>query len=344
MSRRILTGVLYLGFLVLLAEVAARTFLAIGFSVPFLRPGRAIYTFYPELESVEATALAVDDGVFDILMLGGSSLHPRWGHVQPMLATRLALQMDSEVRIHNLAVGSHSSRDSYLKYEHLRETPFDLVLFYHGINEARANNAPAEVFDLEYDHYAWYRQVNALRRHPEIAYLALPYATAIGWSLLGERLGWVAVIPPNTPRADSVAHGAQVKSSEAFRRNLTGILELAREKQEHIVVMTYAYYVPDDYSEEKFERKELDYMLHIFKIELWGAPDHVVAAIEAHNRVVRQVTPRYANAQLLDQEALIPKRGFYFYDVCHLSENGSARFVDNLLPLALKAGAENGRN
>ena len=69
----------------------------------------------------------------------------------------------------------HASRDSWLKYSALGAARFDLVLFYQGINDARANNAPPEVFREDYAHYAWYETVNALASYHRTSWFALPY-------------------------------------------------------------------------------------------------------------------------------------------------------------------------
>ena len=60
------------------------------------------------------------------------------------LREQLAYLGQRNVRIFNLAMPAHTSRDSWLKYAALRDARFDLVIFYHGINEARVNNAPPE--------------------------------------------------------------------------------------------------------------------------------------------------------------------------------------------------------
>jgi hypothetical protein len=92
-----------------------------------------------------------------------------------VLREQLASLGHRNVRVFNLAKPAHTSRDSLLKYAALGEARFDLVIFYHGINEARTNNAPPEIFREDYAHYSWYETVNALAPYHGAALLALPY-------------------------------------------------------------------------------------------------------------------------------------------------------------------------
>jgi CDP-glycerol glycerophosphotransferase (TagB/SpsB family) len=102
--------------------------------------------------------------------------------------------------------------------------------------------------------------------------------------------------------------------------------------------MTFAYYVAWDYSPALFASKELDYTLHDKPIELWGTPGNVVAAITAHNAVIRELAASRDGVTFVDQEQLIPKRGAYFNDICHFTHLGTEAFVANLLdPITARA-------
>ncbi len=160
---------------VVLAELAARAFWCLRYEVPFRDPSRILYAYYPELRNVDRKRPARGDGFYSILLLGGSALHPEWGEVPQVLAETLAYSGHRNVRIFNLAMPAQTSRDSWLKYAALREARFDLVVLYHGINEARTNNAPPNIFREDYAHYAWYEIVNTLAPYHGSTSFALPY-------------------------------------------------------------------------------------------------------------------------------------------------------------------------
>jgi hypothetical protein len=128
-------------------ELLARAFWQ-QHGVPFSEPGRILYAYYPELQDVDTARPGPrhDDKFYDILFLGGSALNRQWGAVEQVLLEQLFRYGHRNVRIFNLAMPAHTSRDSWLKYAALRKARFELVLFYHGINETRANNVPPELF------------------------------------------------------------------------------------------------------------------------------------------------------------------------------------------------------
>lgn len=316
----------------LLAEVAARTFWLAHRGVPFSEPGHILYAFYPELEDVDRQGPAQDDGFLDILLLGGSALHPDWGHVGQEIREQLAFDGFRNVRLFNLATPGHTSRDSRLKYAAMGEARFDLVVFYHGINEARANNAPPHVFREDYAHYYWYRIVNALAPYHGSASVALPHT--LHW--LGVRLQDLFVahrlVPMNNPRKDWLSHGRESLSAVPFRKNLEAIRDRAGRRGERLLLMTFATHVPHDYSKEALEEKRLDYGLHLFPLEIWGTPEHVVDTVAVHNGVVRSVAADGPdNILFVDQARLLDGKPRYFNDPCHLTAAGSAEFARSIL-------------
>lgn len=261
--------------------------------------------------------------------------------MQECLLEELTYRTKRRVWIHNLSQGGHSSQDSTRKYRSLEENRFDLVVFYHAINETRANNCPSVVFRQDYGHPSWYRHLRRLDARSESGAFVLPYTVAYAISELAEKVGWTTVLPPDLPPEDWVRFGAEVKTVEPFRENLTRILDVAVERGEAVLLMTFAYYLAAGYDRGRFERRELDYVRHGPPVELWGAPANVVAGIEAHNAVVRDLASRYGTF-FIDQAARLPRSGVNFNDICHLSYRGSARFVENMaeviVPLATGKG------
>ncbi len=330
-SSRAPAAVLYVLFLLAVGEAASRAYWALGQGVSFWRPGEILYFFYPGLEEVEEQESAAGAEDFRVLLLGGSVLDDDHGRVGPALASELESGIARTVAIHNPSEAGHTTLDSYHKYRHLEGRRFDLVVVYHGINEARANNIPAERFREDYGHYSWYSRINALEKHPELAVLALPYTLHYGYLALDYRLRPAAYLPRHRLSPESLAHGGEIKTAAAFRRNLARILGVARERGETVVLMTFAFHVPDGYSEEAFRAKTLDYGRHAKPIELWGDPPNVVAALEAHNRVVAELAAAHPAAIFVDQHALLAKSGEVFDDVCHLTPLGSRLFARNII-------------
>jgi hypothetical protein len=329
--RKIAFLVRYGLFLLLLVEICSRAFLAATSGVSVLWPGEMVYVYYPELKPIREAKLSQDDGYFDVLLLGGSVIDARWTDIDAVLQRRLPAVVGRPVRTHNLGAQAHTSRDSFFKYRHLRDVPFDLVVVYHGINEARLNHCPPEMFRADYSHYRWYAQVNRLESHREMSFTALPYAISRAVAGLAQRFAPTEYAPEGSPPDAWLAFGQNVKTAAPLRKNMTAILELARAKNETVVLMSFAYYVAPGYSKERFKNKELDYDRHQTPIEVWGTPETVVTGIQEHNRIVRELAAEYDNALFVDQAAQIPTGKEYYQDICHLTYAGAEAFVTNLL-------------
>jgi hypothetical protein len=264
-------------------------------------------------------------------------LHPAWGNVEQELRERLTLRLRRPVVTYNLAEIGHTTRDSRLKYEALFGRRFDLLLVYHGINDARANNVPPERFAADYSHYAWYEVVNAVAAHRTGLPLALPSTFDFLATRFKEATGLVEYVPLLTPRPAWLAYGGDVKTAASFDANLDAILDAAHARGDRVLLATFATYVAPNYSPEAFAAHGLDYALHLSPIELWGLPANVVAAVDRHNQVVRAVAARHPDVPMVDQAERMPRGGAYFNDVCHLTAIGSSRFVDGLLEPAATA-------
>ena len=340
---RFLLTLLIIFISVVCAELTARAYWRLRHRVPVRDPARILYAFYPELRRIDALRPTRDDEFFDILFLGGSALNSdwvpdldsAWGQIGQQLREQLAYKGQRKVRIFNLAMPGHTSRDSWLKYATLAEARFDLVLVYHGINEARANNAPPQIFRPDYAHYSWYRVVNALASYHGRAAFALPYTLryiAIG---VQHALTKGRYVPTHSPREDWVRYGDVPRSAQSFRHNLSAVLDTAARRDDRVLLMTFATYVPDNYSRDAFLQKRLDYGLHLAPIELWGVREHVLATVAVHNEIVRKLATEHANVWFVDQARLMAGVPGYFNDPCHLTVLGSARFVENLLAIVL---------
>lgn len=337
-SVRVAAVVVALVLSAVLLESGARIFWRMAYGVPLTRPGRALWAVYPELWQLGWK----DEDVrganpVRVLLLSGSALHPEWGNVEQELRERLTVRLSRPIIVYNMAAIGHTSRDSYIKYRALAGRHFDLVIFYHGINDARANNVPPEKFRADYSHYAWYDVVNALDSCREHPWTVLPCTLRYLTVRASDRLGLVRYVSMDAPRPEWLGYGAEVKSAVSFETNLRGIVETAHARREPLLLMTFATYVPGDYSLAAFKQRKLDYTLSLSPIEMWGAPEAVIQAIARHNDIVRRIAASDATIRFVDQATAMPKGGRYFNDVCHLTSAGSTVFVENLLEEAARA-------
>jgi hypothetical protein len=316
-------------------ELAARGFWRLRFHVPIRHPSRILYAYYPQLRRLDDTRPRRGDGHYNILLLGGSTLHPDWGPVAAALVEQLAFSGRRDVRIFNLTYPAHTSRDSWLKYAAIGQARFDLVLVYDGINDTRANNAPPEIFREDYEHYSWYEMVNMLARYHGTASFALPYTLHYLALSARQALRKGRYVPTADPRPQWVQYGRDPRSVVSFERNLERIVELAATRGDRMMLMTFATYVPDNYSLEAFHEKRLDYGLHFKAIEDWGRRDYVLNAVMAQNEVVRRLAAQHEGVLFVDQARLMAGSSRYFNDPCHLTVVGATRFAENVVAALL---------
>lgn len=285
--------------------------------------------FYPELARVLTDPPRRDDGRVDILLLGGSVLARL-----PDPTAELEQLLGRPVRVDNVGEGGHTSRDSRIKYDLLGAPPwnarYDAVVFYHAINEVRANNCPPELYRSDYGHYAWYSQVNVLLQPWSRNYWA-PTLLQTGWHGLLSRLNRKNYVPTHVPKDRWLEHGRELKTPPDFAANLAAILDLAQERGDGVLLGTFALYLPPDYSREAFEAKGLDYAKHDLPAEIWGLPEVVRQGVAAHNAELRRLAEA-RGLPLVDVDGLLPKGGRYFDDPCHLTPEGYAAFKALLFP------------
>src|SRR6185503_11433176 len=104
-----------------------------------------------------------------------------------------------------------------------------------------------------------------------------------------------------------------------FAANVREIVTTAKSKGERVVLMSFAHYIPENYTIEAFREKRLDYTAHLCPVELWGRPANVTATLAEHNAVIREIVAEHPDVIYVDQAALMPKSGKAFDDCCHLT-------------------------
>jgi hypothetical protein len=329
---------LYALFIVLLLEIAFRSFFSIHFHIPFFRPSDLIYCYYPEISTIQKQKNEGGDKphlFFDILMLGGSVLTPHWGKIENDLRQKLTLDGIHEVRIFNAGVSAQCTLDAENKLNILKGERFDLVLVYESLNECRLNNCPPEVFKPDYSHSAWYEDINTILRHKEMDYSIIPFVVDYIHIKLRQHFHRSRYISLNRLKPQWVVYEKDIKTAPCYRKHITDIITLCRAAGMPLLIMTYAYYIPDDYSLDRFKKRKLDYAIHHFSIEHWGKPEYVRLELEAHNRIIHEIAAArpYDKLFFIDMDRLIQKGKTNFNDICHLTPDGSAEFVSHFFPV-----------
>jgi len=297
--------------------------------VPFDQTAEIWDFYYPELRQSRVKEMHPrhEDDRFDVLLLGGSVLEPTWGSVETCLAEKLRAEVGERFRIFNLGHSAHTSRDSLLKYSQLSDEQFELVIVYDGINDVRLNCCPRALFRDDYRHFAWY---NSLHKCLAAGTTMLPF------SLLDE-----AALVNETFRFDPknevlLEEGRDIKTPHPFRQNLEEIARLGATRGDKVLLTTFAYYIPANYTLERFRDRTLDYSFRTdgrsSAAEIWGKPQYVVAALEAQNAAIRDLAALHSEVLFVDERELTPEQGRLFADPCHLTDEGSRLFVENLWP------------
>ena len=285
--------------------------------------------YYPELRSSGAVLAPIsrDDGVLDVLTLGGSVLL----QIESALERRLGSELGDRVRYYHLSTTAHTSRDSLLKYQQLSQQKFDVVILCHGINDVRMNYWPQAQFRDDYTHCPWYE---SLQRDASGGQLTL-------WNRLTDFASQEGLGPPPP---NKYPLGRDLKTPAAFETNLQQLASAAVTRDDRVVILTMAHYLPENYTRKAFRDGQLDYGIGDVKYaaELWGKPEQVAAGITEHNRRTRAVSQQHENVRLVDLEQQVAPSGRNVSDLCHLTRIGHQRVVDVVAPVVVRV-IEEGR-
>ena len=281
-----------------------------------------VWTFYyPELEETNALADGDDEQHFDVLLLGGSVLEQVARKLEPETLAPLA-PAGMPIRIYNLTVAAHTSRDSLLKMRLLKHREFDLVIVYQGINDARMNCCETDRFRDDYTHCEWYESMVERVARNKITLTDIVADTT-------SRL-----IPIGEPTPERAALGRVIKTEPAFKANLTELINIAtRSAKTRVAVGSFALFLPETYTQARFENGELGYVKgqYGFPVESWGEPEAVRTAVAAHNRIIRSAADSNPRVTLLNLETLLIKDVASFSDPCHLSDSGLDMFINHMI-------------
>lgn len=293
---------------------------------------------YKEMDGLMNENINSENEVIDILLLGGSVLHNEWGNIGNELNKQLSAKYPGKIKIHNVATPAHTSTDSRIKYKLLKNHRFDIVLLYHGINEVRFNNCPDDVFKNDYSHVGFYNIIHSIVA-PETRFTIFPYT----YMLLNEKLRQNYLkdnrLPIDSINKNWLQFGENIKTATVFQANYSSIIEEAIDRNQPIIISTFANYVPHDYTLAKFKSKNLDYGEFKSPIEIWGEQKNVIKGISTHNNIINQLSDNYTlkeDVHFIDMNNSLEKNGKHFDDICHFTNEGSARFVELLLPTIIE--------
>ncbi len=280
---------------------------------------------------------------FRILCLGGSTSeyanYPEfiaWAFKgQPYIR-----QNDLTVQVVSAGYEAHTSLDSYYKYRYLyRNYDFDLVIIYDNINDVRANACPPEMFKADYSHYAYYSIINPTVKLMDIPVLNRSFlALKIVLTYQEQRRKKLeaqnpdAFVPEEIPKPEWQHYGGDIKTAAALGNNLKNIIDLAGQRGQKVLLMTFAYCLPDSYTFEAFNNGELDYAEGVdpaVPVEIYGSVENVKKGLEVHNQVIREVAQRN-HTYFIDQREFLNGDMESFIDVCHFSQRGINRFAGKI--------------
>ena len=336
-KKRSLFYVIFFVLILLFFEFSFRIFYSIQFekSEILTSPASILEEYYPGIREAMSEQIRVDNNTIDILLLGASVLNPYFGKIEQKLEEKLSTEFSCRVNIDNFAFHSHSSLDSRIKYELLKDQHYDVILLYHGINEVRFNNCPEAVFKADYSHVKFYNEVYGLTTKLS-KFSILPYTFCSLKMKILSLLDTEKLLPLGVPEnKEWLEYGKDIKTANSFYENYKAIVELANKNNTAVVTPTFAHYVPADYNYTDFVAKKLPYTSFTTPIELWGIKENVVKGIVAHNQSIKHYAnenTQLKNLYFVDLNNSITKKKEHFDDICHLTPDGSAEYVSIIFP------------
>lgn len=314
------------------AEALLRTSLFfLGY--PFVHPNKYLEKhFYPNLEDARNQIKSFKKNERVILILGGSVVSSVWTGMENRIDSIIKKSNGfDDVKVINVAIPANTSRDNFIKYKLLQNEHFDLIIYYEAINENRANNIPKEKFEDDYSHMKWYSDINLILAHPEMNMTVIPYVIHLAGKRLSDKLTHKEYLSYEIVNEENVKYGGDIKTGVSYLKNLSGIADLAKNKNEKLLLVKYGSYFPPNV-ELVGKKDEIKYFTKCFGsslISLWGTGSHVRRGIQVHNEMLEKVAKTH-NTYLFDMDSVLPKDSTFFCDVCHLSEKGAQLYANKL--------------
>jgi hypothetical protein len=252
-----------------------------------------------------------------ILTLGGSAMFNRQMTVR--LKKAFKERSNRPVEILGAALRMHTSKSSLLKYNLLSKYKFDYILIYDGINDLWADNVDTKNYRQDYSQLnPWYSR-NFLLNNSVIC-----------------RIFYNKFIYKKPDREENDNSFQSIKTLEINTRLL---IDKILKDGAIPVLMTMAWYIPENYSLQAFKNNKLNYNnpegydSHV--VELWGSVQRVQKGMTDVNNTLRELSIE-KNVPLIDQEILLGKNPRWFGDVIHLSNEGTDEFIQNIVNFFVK--------
>lgn len=329
--RRAFFWLLYPVYLFVLVELCCHVYWGVVKQTSTVRPD-VWGTYFLEWNrsgAADATE-ASRDGTYRVLLFGGSVVSEEYGTIGQQLADGLTDRMGRNVRVYNLAYMARTSRDSLIKYRALADRHFDLVVFYHGINDTKMNCCPPDLFRDDYRHCRWYDEIATYQELGSSRWIVAPFTASLAYHAAARRLNWEESMG-RRPNADDpwAGYGSEIRTAGPFRSNLTEVIALARQRRERVLVMTFAYHLPHLATGK--DEDPNDFADHKSSVRIWGYGQNVAQGVDVHNGIVMDLVKNNSDLLFVDQHALMPRDANHFLDCCHFTPSGCTAWVKNVL-------------
>ena len=233
-------------------------------------------------------------------------------------------------KIYNLAQSGHTSSDSLNKLAYLTKKgfSFDYIVFYHGVNDAKLNNFPDDLFKDDYQQYSYFKFTNKIFNYGGMFNFILNSALIKNLMFSYYKLFYYEVEFIITP--EWAKFGSNIKSKQAFNNFLTQFIAIARTQNSKIIIPLFAYNIPDNYSKQLFLDRKLGYSLNLnedIPLDIYGTPKNVIKGINLHNELAINSSNDFV---VIINTTNISKDVSNFIDGIHLSESGKELLVDEI--------------
>lgn len=314
-------------------EIGGRMYISSEENVPFFNPSKMIHNFYPDVAKLKEY-----DGdrskEFRVLLLGGSVLHPSHGDVGGRIEWELydeAKAAGKEVKVFNLAEDGFMSLDSRIILELLDGFEVDVIFVYHGISDVRANNVPEELYQDDYSHIREYKMIRTVQDHGGMNVSIIPFLFG-RMSAKGHMQDHPEEYISRDVAPDEfwIKHGEKIKTKEAFRRNISEIVDIAQSRNTPIYLGTFATFLPKYYSKSRLDSGRYagfnpDAEQPPVPVENWGTPTNVMNTVGVHNEVIKSVAAE-KKVPVIDIKEVVYRNAVNYDDICHMSNSGSLYF------------------
>lgn len=264
----------------------------------------------------DVIALEKPEDTIRILILGGSVMFNR--HLGDRLKASLQQHTSHNIELVNAGIRSHNSRSDLYKMQRMAPYKFNYVIYYNGVNDLVMNRKSPLEYQEDYSHSSpWLRQ-NSLFEKSLVAF----FIYKLYWD------GYNKFFGHETDKLDNNYY--DYRSVNSFVNNVREIAQLTKIYGGAPVLMTFAYTIPDNYTQQSFNKDKLGYInpdhYDRWPVEGWGTPDYVRNGLNKINAGLRHIAAT-EGIELIDMDQQLSGQIHLFGDFCHFNEEGVDVFV-----------------